>query len=40
LAAGNDAIVLEQSDRLDDIQTLVMLDEDLAQSDRYLAGAQ
>jgi predicted ATPase len=40
LAARNDAIVLEQSDRLDDIQTLVMLDEELAQSYRYLAGGQ
>jgi predicted ATPase len=40
LAVKNGAMGLEQSDRLDDIQTLVMLDEELAQSDRYLAGAQ
>jgi hypothetical protein len=40
LAVRNDAIVLEQSDQLDEIQTLVMLDEDLAQSDRYLDGTQ
>jgi hypothetical protein len=33
-------IILEQSDQLDEIQTLVMLDEELAQSDRYLAGGQ
>jgi predicted ATPase len=39
LAVKNGTMVLEQSNQLDDIQTLVMLDEELAQSDRYLAGA-
>ena len=36
LAALGDTVVLEQSDRIEDIQTLVMLDEELAQSDRFM----
>jgi predicted ATPase len=36
LAAKNGAVDLEQGDRVDDIQTLVMLEEELAQSDRFL----
>lgn len=36
LAAKEDDVVLEQSDCVDEIQTLVMLDEELAQSDRFL----
>jgi ABC-type transport system involved in cytochrome c biogenesis ATPase subunit len=36
LAAKDGEVVLEQSDEVDDIQTLVMLDEELAQSDRFL----
>ncbi|HXG29075.1 MAG TPA: AAA family ATPase [Nevskiales bacterium] len=37
LAAKDGDIVLEQSDRIEDIQTLVMLDEELAQSDRFMS---
>lgn len=36
LARHKDDIVLEQSDRIEDIETLVMLDEALDQSDRFL----
>lgn len=36
LAAEDDKVVLEQSDRMEDIQTLVLLDEELAQSDRFM----
>lgn len=36
LVAQGDAVALEQSDRIEDIQTLVMLDEELAQSDRFM----
>ena len=36
LARRDEAVQLEQSDRIEDIQTLVMLDEELAQSDRFL----
>jgi predicted ATPase len=37
LAADAGDIRLEQSDRIEDIRTLVLLDEELAQSDRFLA---
>jgi len=37
LAWHDGQVLLEQADRPDDIQTLVMLDEELAQSDRFLA---
>jgi len=36
LVAHGDSVELEQGDRPEDIQTLVMLDEELAQSDRFL----
>jgi predicted ATPase len=36
LAAQDGPVVLEQSDHIEDIQTLVMLDEELAQSDRFM----
>lgn len=36
LAAKDGEVVLEQSDQVQDIQTLVMLDEELAQSDRFM----
>lgn len=36
LAAKEGEVVLEQSAQLEDIQTLVMLDEELAQSDRFM----
>lgn len=36
LAYAENNIVLEQGDRIDDLQTLVLLDEELAQSDRFL----
>lgn len=36
LAAKDGEVALEQSDRIEDIQTLVMLDEELAQSDRFM----
>lgn len=36
LAAKGGEVALEQSDRIEDIQTLVMLDEELAQSDRFM----
>ena len=36
LVAQNDSVVLEQSDHVEDIQTLVILDEELAQSDRFM----
>lgn len=36
LVAQGDAVVLEQSDCIENIQTLVMLDEELAQSDRFM----
>ncbi len=38
LADKNGSVVLEQSERIEDIQTLVMLDEELAQSDRFLSS--
>lgn len=36
LAPGDEGTTLEQGDELEDIQTLVLLDEELEQSDRYL----
>ena len=36
LSQGEEGTVLEQADELEDIQTLVLLDEELEQSDRYL----
>lgn len=36
LAAHGDEVTLEQSEHIEDIQTLVMLDEELAQSDRFM----
>lgn len=36
LAAKDGEVALEQSDQIEDIQTLVMLDEELAQSDRFM----
>ncbi len=36
LAETNDVVRLEQSDTIDDIQTVVALDEELNQSDRYV----
>ncbi len=36
LKNGEDGISLEQGDRIDDLQTLVLLEEELAQSDRFL----
>lgn len=36
LAAKGGGVELEQGERVEDIQTLVMLDEELAQSDRFL----
>lgn len=36
LAAKDGEVALEQSDQVEDIQTLVMLDEELAQSDRFM----
>lgn len=38
LAEKNGDIILEQSSQIEDIQTLVMLDEELAQSDRFLSS--
>lgn len=35
-----DSVTLEQGDRVDDLQTLVLLDEELAQSDRFLDEGQ
>lgn len=37
LALHGDEVKLEQGDRADDIQTLVLLDEELRQSDRFMA---
>jgi ABC-type transport system involved in cytochrome c biogenesis ATPase subunit len=37
LAAHEDSVSLEQSDSIADIQTLVLLDEELKQSDRFLS---
>jgi predicted ATPase len=37
LVKDEDAVNLEQGDRVDDLQTLVLLDEELAQSDRFLS---
>lgn len=39
LAVHEGAVILEQGDGADDIQTLVLLDEELAQSDRFLSAA-
>ncbi len=36
LAEQDGEVVLEQSSQIDDIHTLVMLDEELAQSDRFM----
>ncbi|WP_445000238.1 AAA family ATPase [Halomonas mongoliensis] len=36
LVKGPDGVQVEQGSRVDDLQTLVLLDEELAQSDRYL----
>ncbi len=36
LAAHDEGVVLEQGDRADEIHTLVMLEEELAQSDRFM----
>ena len=36
LVNGPDGVQVEQGSRVDDLQTLVLLDEELAQSDRYL----
>ncbi|EWH01933.1 hypothetical protein Q427_11475 [Halomonas sp. BC04] len=33
---GSEGVQVEQGSRVDDLQTLVLLDEELAQSDRYL----
>lgn len=38
LSMGEEGTVLEQSDQLEDIQTLVLLDEELGQADRYLGS--
>lgn len=38
LSLGEDGAVLEQADELEDIQTLVLLDEELEQADRYLGS--
>ncbi|WP_270698278.1 AAA family ATPase [Aeromonas sp. QDB05] len=38
LSLGEDGTVLEQADELEDIQTLVLLDEELEQADRYLGS--
>lgn len=37
LKANAQGVMLEQGDRIDDLQTLVLLDEELAQSDRFMA---
>lgn len=37
LKADVQGVMLEQGDRIDDLQTLVLLDEELAQSDRFMA---
>lgn len=37
LKAEQDDVLLEQGNRIDDLQTLVLLDEELNQSDRFLA---
>ncbi|MBI5781511.1 MAG: AAA family ATPase [Rhodocyclales bacterium] len=37
LAAKDGEVALEQSDQVQDIQTLVMLDEELAQADRFMS---
>ncbi|MCE8012940.1 AAA family ATPase [Billgrantia desiderata] len=36
LVKGSEGVQVEQGSRVDDLQTLVLLDEELAQSDRYL----
>lgn len=36
LVAESDAVILEQGDRIDDLHTIVSLDEELRQSDRFL----
>jgi energy-coupling factor transporter ATP-binding protein EcfA2 len=36
LKQETDSVALEQGDRIDDLQTLVLLDEELAQSDRFV----
>lgn len=36
LVAESDAVILEQGDRIDDLQNIVSLDEELRQSDRFL----
>ena len=36
LIKGPEGVQVEQGRRVDDLQTLVLLDEELAQSDRYL----
>lgn len=38
LAATDGGVSLEQSSKVEDIQTLVMLDEELAQSDRFMSS--
>lgn len=38
LSQGGDGTVLEQADELESIQTLILLDEELEQSDRYLGA--
>ncbi|WP_270672318.1 ATP/GTP-binding protein [Aeromonas sp. QDB17] len=38
LSLGEEGTVLEQADELEDIQTLVLLDEELEQADRYLGS--
>lgn len=40
LKRDTDAVTLEQGDRVDDLKTLVLLDEELAQSDRFLDEGQ
>ncbi|WP_157792538.1 hypothetical protein [Thiomicrospira microaerophila] len=36
LTVSDDGVVVEQGDSVEDLQTLVMLDEELAQSDRFM----
>jgi predicted ATPase len=36
LASGDEGVTLEQGDQIDDLHTLTLLDEELAQSDRFL----
>lgn len=39
LALSESGVMVEQEDHVDDLKTIVMLDEELAQSDRFMASA-